>query len=254
MSKVVVVIGKGVAGTSSLYHCSENLAEDFSEIHCFDDGKPNAPSRDAIKISRIDYTDIKTMKRAIESHEMWQTLPDFKGFIEKKSRLVVYGSPENYHQIASNRKGLGLPERRVLSSQEVWDNYELWLPEHAIIVLEEDDLLINLSECIKSLLEKCKERGVKFFNEHVDRVDYLNGSFSGVILADGHKMDYMGATVVLAAGPWSASLLQRSGKEVPPNRMAKCVQCFVFLIEVDVRRTDPIVSELSIGEYRLLLP
>jgi glycine/D-amino acid oxidase-like deaminating enzyme len=254
MSKVVVVIGAGVAGISSLYFLSENMPEDFSKIHCFDDGNPNAPSRDEKKITRVDYADIKTMKQAMVFHKKWQTLPDFKEFIEKRSRLVAYGSHETYRQIASNRKELGLEERPVLSRKDVWEKYKLLLPEDTMIVLEEDDYLINLSECIKSLREKCEMRGVKFINEHVDRLHYLNGSFGGVVLAGDRKMDYMGARVVLAAGPWSESLLLRSGKQVPLNRMAKCVESFVFIIEVDVRRTDPIVSVLGLGEYRLLFP
>jgi glycine/D-amino acid oxidase-like deaminating enzyme len=251
MLELIVTVGAGVAGISSLYYLS--LAG-FSEIHCFDDGNLNAPSRDKYKITRVDYADINTMKRAMVSHKMWQTLPDFKDFIEKKFRLVVYKNHNTYRQIANNRKELMLEERPVLSRKDVQEKYKLLLPEDAIIVLEEDDYLINLSECIKSLRKRCEMRGVKFFNEHVDRIDYSNGPFSGIVLAGDRKIDYMGATVVLAAGPWSEPLLKRSGKKVPPNRMAKCVQCFAFLIELDVHRTHPIVSELGMGEYCLLLP
>jgi glycine/D-amino acid oxidase-like deaminating enzyme len=252
MEMVIVVIGAGVAGMSSCYYLSLGLPKGFSEIHCFDDGNPIAPSRDRFKIVRVDYADEETMERAMKSHKLWQTLPDFEKFSKWKHRLVAYTNHETYHQIAINRKKFGLRARPVLSSQEVREKYELQLPEDTIIVLEEDTLLVNLSECIKSMRSICEKRGVKFIDAHVDKLKYNNNSFSGVTLADGSEISYAGATVVVAPGPWSQSLLMRSGRK-EPERMAKCVQCFVFNIEVDVHRTDPIISLLGTGEYHVLL-
>ena len=252
MSDIIVVIGAGVAGVSTCYCLSKNLPEGFSAIHCFDDGNRIAASRDPFKIVRDDYTDKETMIRAMKSHKEWRT--EWSEFHEDKPRLVAYKSRETYEQIANNRKELGLAKRPVLSSQEVWKKYGLQLPDDTTIVLDEDDSLVNLSGCIKSMRNKCEELGVKFSDAHVDKLMYNDSGFSGVIVGD-RKIEYIGATVVVATGPWFQSLLRDSGMPEPkPERMAECVQIFSFSIEVNVPHTLPIVSELSIGEYHVLLP
>jgi hypothetical protein len=90
MQKVLVVIGAGVAGMSTLYNFSRNPEW---QLIGYDNGKFNAPNRDTIKIRRIDDTD-----KAIK------TDPDLKSFVENKSRAVGYESRERYRAIASKRR------------------------------------------------------------------------------------------------------------------------------------------------------
>jgi glycine/D-amino acid oxidase-like deaminating enzyme len=243
VTNTIVIIGGGVAGTSTWYSVSKEWPG--VRIFCYDNEDLLAPSRDSYKIVRVDYTNIGTMRQAIRSHEAWQQKP-FSNYCKKKLRLVVYDN-QTYTKIASNRKELGLPKRTVLSSKDVRERYGLEHPCHTTIVLEDDTLLVRLSDCIKDLREDCGKQRVTFINKHVDKLIYKESRFSGVVIGNGTEM-YEEATVIVAAGPWSERLLKASGMPMPePARMAKCVQIFVFSVETDVGSSIPIVSSLGKG-------
>jgi glycine/D-amino acid oxidase-like deaminating enzyme len=246
MSKpILIVIGTGVGGISTCYHASERLGEEYSQIVCYDDENPLAASRDEHKIIRYDYADIQTMKTALDSYNMWQTNPDFSGFFQKRLRLVIYKQDDTYKHIKANRTSLGLEDRRILSPPEVLRDYGLYFAEDFLIILNEDDALVRLSDCIKSMRDTCEKRGIKFINEHIQKINFDDGHFSGVTIS-GREIKYPGGKVVVSPGASFSQLREESNMLIPP-RMSMCVQIFAFDIQLTRPCNYPIVSEIGKG-------
>ena len=117
----------------------------------------------------------------------------------------------------NTQSSLGLPPRRLYSSQYLNERYSSSKAVPGLTVVEnKDNDVMNWTGAMDSIRKDYIDRGTIFQNDLVVLlVPGEDGSINLDVISNG-IIDLMDTTVVLAAGSWTIPLLEASSIQLPP--------------------------------------
>jgi sarcosine oxidase, subunit beta len=219
----VLVVGGGVYGASILFHlASAGIDAVLFERHHLADGPTGRSSANV----RLHYTTPELAEIARESFELMDRFDERVGGDAGFMRVgVLYGvQPEHARSFEQNvarlaRAGEPIETRTIAETGELVPGFDL--EGFALAAWEPRSGYADPVGTTLGFADAARRRGAEVLvNTPVDRLIADDGRIIGVQLADGRQVP--GRRVVVAAGPWSRSLLASVGVELPtyPERHA----------------------------------
>jgi glycine/D-amino acid oxidase-like deaminating enzyme len=258
-----LVIGLGVFGGSAAVEIAQ---KNLASVVAVDNGSELAASRDLFKFIRIDYANINRMKQAMRVHKLWMGTPLFREFFTKTGRVAIYfpAALERLAAIDENRAALGLPIRPRLAKGSQ-------LPLHGLeekfvqfvrnvtrshddvtFIYNDDDGVVSWHEYMKQLEKRYREKGVEVWNTSVERLIVEDDLVKSVELSGGKYIDTADTEVLVAAGSWTASLLQKSGITLP--RLPMCTGVFTIHLQLNREQLETTKDIPPISVYGMDTP
>lgn len=218
----VVVVGAGVVGASVARH----LAAAGLRVAVHQDGPPldrGATARSG-GLVRMHHTDPGDARLALASLPFFQARAAGCGYRRTGFALLV--GPEQLPALRANVAmlvGLGADVRLLPAAELAALRPELGGDGVAAAAWEPDGGYVDPAATCRLLLEEAVADGARLVaGDPVERLDVRDGRVLGVRTRAG---TVPAGAVVVAAGPWSAGLLARSGTDLPvvPRRIATAV-------------------------------
>jgi glycine/D-amino acid oxidase-like deaminating enzyme len=262
-SKQYIIIGSGVSGTSTTLHLLDAVEENSTVLTIISRHQSLEPSDDISKIVRIDYATVSRMKEAICAQQHWQNNNRFKPFYQPVGRVVAYDESNlpTLDGIDSTRSQLGL-QNRPRSDKAVLEKFygKIETRTNLTFVWNEDDGLVDWRSCMQALTteieEHCeKNKGSSLREVFAQKLVHEENQISAICLDGGEEIDAIDAQVIVAAGPWIAELLERSGIEQPPiSRTPVATGVFTFTLQLNEVQAKffmgkPAFSHIGYGLY-----
>jgi hypothetical protein len=253
------IIGGGVFGLSTALHILK--AYPNADITIFDYILPGAPSDDGTKILRPDYPDLDRMISVISTRDEMLRDPLLSPFLYKVGRILIWDEKNIPTLDAINvcRSQRGLEKRERLDRTVLNGFYGTsHLPGGPVYTHNNDDLVMvwrdGIMKAIKNdILHRSQKSPELTIREVlVENLICEGGRITDIVLATGEKVDSRHMEVVLAAGPWTSDVLDRSGMEQPDHsRVPVATAIFSYLIRISKDQTGfltqkPIISDLGI--------
>jgi glycine oxidase len=224
----VVIVGGGIIGLASAWR----LAEAGLTVTIIDPDPAGAATHVAAgmlaPVSEIEYGEEDQLELALAS---LQRYPQFVTDLERASgqqvglrregTLIVAtdaGDRELLVELHAFQEAQGLTAR-LLSSRECRAVEPMLSPEVRCGLLVESDHSVDNRQLAAALLTTTRSAGVTVVPQRVASICVEAGAVTGVELADGSRIS--GATVLLAAGPWSGEVPGLPPEVVPPVRPVK---------------------------------
>ena len=249
----IIIIGGGAFGLSSAWHLLKDRSNDVTLCDHFDHV---APSRDVCKILRIDYPDAQRMRDAIRSKDSWASQSVFQSLYHRTGRIFAYSqaSIDTLDGIDHARSELCLPVRDRHTIELMKDRFDSKDVKKDLTVVEnDDDGIVDWTGAMESLKQDCVEKGARFRDETVLRMDMDgNGRVQGIITSK-ESIDTSNSEIILAAGSWIMPLLEASSiEQPPPSRSPIATGIFSFTLELDIEQWEkyrrlPVFSEIGVG-------
>lgn len=250
MAESFLIIGDGVFGLSTSYY----LRRQDCQFRICAKAEMHAPSQDIAKISRIDYPGLVRMKEAQAAHELWTTDNFYKKFCTKVGRVVAYDfeNSATLTMINENRQRCNLEQRQTLDKESFTEAFGGVQTSDLVYVYNDDDALIDWTSVMKSLhsaVESETAAPVRRLIPGTNRVDAV------VIDHPVHGEEILNTTnvkIILAAGPWIMTILDRSGIDGPPAGLS-LTALLAFHLALDDEQhsfysTKPIFSHIGTGK------
>jgi glycine/D-amino acid oxidase-like deaminating enzyme len=204
-----------------------------------------------------------TLKEAIYAQQQWKTTNRSKPFYRPVGRIVAYDEPDlpTLDGIDSARSQLGL-EIRVRSDKAILERFygNIETSTNLTFVWNEDDGLVDWRSCMQALTteieEYCKKNKASSLREaFAQTLVHEANQINTICLDDGEEIDATGAEVIVAAGPWIAELLERSGiEQAPISGTPVATGVFAFTLQLNEDQTQffmgkPAFSHVGYGLY-----
>jgi glycine oxidase len=224
----VAVIGGGVIGLAIAWRLSQH---DISVTVV--DPAPGAAASHAAAgmlapVSEVRYGEESVLALGVESVRRY---PSFVAELEAATGMTVglrregtlivatdAGDRDMLAQLHQFQTSLGL-SAELLTSRECRSLEPSLSPDVRCGLLAGSDLSVDNRRLTAALLAALKAAGVTTINARATGVDFTRGDRPRVSCDDATELD--SATVVLAAGPWSASLPGIPAPDRPPVRPVK---------------------------------
>ena len=250
MAESFLIIGDGVFGLSTSYYlrCQDRLFKICAKAEA------HAPSQDIAKISRTDYPGLVRMKEAQAAHELWTTDNLYKKFCTKVGRVVVYDfeNSATLRMINKNRQKCNLKHRETLDKESFTEAFGGVQTSDLAYIFNDDDALIDWTSIMKllhSAVESETAAPVRRLVPGTNRVDAV------VIDHPVHGEEMLDTTnvkIILAAGPWVMTILDRSGIDGPPAGLS-LTAILAFHLAIDDEQysfysAKPIFSHIGTGK------
>ena len=251
--KEIIIIGGGTFGLSSAWHL---LKDRTNDVTLCDNLDHIAPSRDVSKILRVDYPGAQRMRDAIRSRDSWTSESVFQSFYHPTGRIVAYSqaSIDTLDGIDHARSELCLPVRERQTIELMKDRFASEDVKKDLVVVEnEDDAIVDWTGAMESLKQDCVEKGAKFRDDTVLRMDMDGDGRVQVIVTSKGSIDALNSEIILAAGPWIMPILEASSiEQPPPSRCPIATGIFSFTLELDFDQWEkyrrlPMFSEIGVG-------
>lgn len=251
------IVGFGAAGISAATHIlNEYPNQPLSVIYS---QSANAPSNDVSKIVRTGYHSLGRMKEAIEAQREWK----HSRYYKKCGRLVAYAtSDDTLESITSNRAFLNLESQQVDINPETWGVNQSGADLK--FVFNADDGIVDWSPCIEEwttqVLERCHSSGGTVYEQALHHICFEQNQVTQMVLEDGTALDTTTADIILAVGPWTKELLERSSIVLPTqSRLPIPTGIFAFRIELTPEQhayylQSSIYSEIGCGKILFTIP
>lgn len=250
MAESFLIIGDGVFGLSTSCY----LRRQERQFRICAKTEAHAPSQDIAKISRTDYPGLIRMKEAQAAHELWTTDNFYKNFCTKVGRVVAYDfeNSATLRLIHENRSRCNLGRREILDARSFTEAFGGVQKSGLAYVFNDDDALIDWASVMKSLhstVESETAAPVQRLIPGPNRID--------AVVIDhpvyGEKMfDTTNVKIILAAGPWVMTILDRSGIDGPPAGLP-LTALLAFHLAIDDEQyafysAKPIFSHIGTGK------
>lgn len=249
----IIIIGGGVFGLSSAWHLLKDRSNDVTLCDHFNH---IAPSQDVSKILRIDYPDAQRMREAIRSKASWASQSVFQSFYHRTGRIVAYSqaSINTLDGIDHARSELYLPIRERQTIELMKDRFASKdIKKDLTVVENDDDGILNWTDAMKSLKQDCIEKGARFRDDTVLRMNTNENGRIQVIITSKESIDTSNSEIILAAGPWIMSILEASSiKQPPSSRCPIATGIFSFTLKLNFDQWEkyrrlPVLSEIGVG-------
>ncbi len=247
-----VVIGGGVMGLSIAFHLSRKGVRDVvvlekASVGAGESGKSTA-------VLRQHYSHGLTARMA--KHGIGFFASDFRiltgsdpGF--KRTGMLIVGGPRQAPALARNVERLvheGI-ETKLLTAEELRRvSFDAAWPDGTVAAYEPEAGYVNPWAVLKGLDAACRRSGVELRDEAATGIIVKGGRVAGVRTRGGMIPT---RTVVLAAGPWSASLARTAKLVLPLEVTRPQVGSYFF---GDTRGRGLIFADLARNAYWLPNP
>jgi sarcosine oxidase / L-pipecolate oxidase len=228
------IIGGGCSGASTALAVQNEWPN--ARIVWFEGTKRATASNDINKIIRTQYVDGEYVAFAEKAMELWETTDPYRQYYHQCSWVQVTTQ-------GSYRSKMRGPNDKKISVQNLCDrvgsregpklelNEELWLNENVGYV--DSDL------AVEAVAKEAASRGVLRVKKDIVKVIVTDGKLcEGVELEDGSSV--MAEKTIIAAGPWTVGLLEKSGVWFPSD--------FFLVAAVEVATLE--LGELEFAELR----
>ncbi|MEZ5802751.1 MAG: FAD-binding oxidoreductase [Rhizobiaceae bacterium] len=212
----VIVVGAGIVGSSVAYH----LAEAGAKPTLIEQTHPaGGPSGKSSALLHAFYLMPELSQLAIRGREILVSLPEIAGegsFVTQIGMMWVCGtdSEADWAAAAERIRGEGA-QMEALSPRQFADAAPGFsLDDVALAIWEPEYGYADAFGATNAIAKAARNRGAKILqNTIVSRLVRTGDRVAAVELADGTLME--ADTVVLAAGPWTRSLLATVGLDLP---------------------------------------
>jgi glycine/D-amino acid oxidase-like deaminating enzyme len=254
MTESVLIVGNGVFGLSA----SAYLRRQERQFRICIKSEPHAPSRDIAKISRTDYPGLVRMKEAQAAHKLWTTDDFYKRFCTKVGRIVAYDSENSrtLRMINENRHKCNLERREILGIQAVTEAFGGSPSPDLVYVYNDDDALIDWTSVMESLHSSVVSEATAPVRRLIPGPNRVDAVVIDHPVHGEDRFDTTNTKVILAAGPWVMTILDRSGIEGPPAGLP-LTALLAFHLAIDDEQnafysTKPIFSHIGTGRRRCI--
>lgn len=216
-SSDVIVVGGGINGVSIAYHLAKHGADVSLLEKSFIAGGPSGYSS---AIVRQHYSNPITARMALESLRVWQNFSELVGgeSVFTETGFLMGVRPEEIPGLKENiaiQQSVGINTRFI--PIEEFGDLEPYIKTHGLGggAYEPESGYCDPTAAANGFAQAAARLGAKIHTGvTVTALKSETGRIVGVVTDQGFfKTD----TVVLAAGPWSTSLLGITGVEVPIN-------------------------------------
>lgn len=214
-SKDVVVVGGGINGVSIAYHLAQNGAKVtlLEKSHI-----AGGPSGLSSAIVRQHYSNVVTARMALESLRVWQNFTEVIGGepIFTQTGILIGVRPEDVEGLKANialQQSVGINTHYVQAGKLRDLEPHLNAAGLGGAVYEPEAGYCDPVEATMGFAVAAKRHGAQIqTGTRVTGIRIRNGKLIGAETDQGFVA---AGAVVIAAGPWSASLLKRIGIELP---------------------------------------
>lgn len=211
----VIVVGGGINGTSIAFH----LARLGVRVHLIEKSFiAGGPSGRSSAIVRQHYSNRVTAKMALESLHVWQNFPEVTGShpVFTRTGFLVGVRPQDIEALRANialQQSVGI-DTRFLSPQELKE-IEPFIDITGLggAAYEPEAGYCDPAEAANGFAQAARRLGAKIdTGRTVAEIRIEGEKVAGVVAND----EFIPAgAVVVAAGPWSTSLLEKLGVHIP---------------------------------------
>ncbi len=211
----VIIIGGGINGVSIAYYLTKLGVRVHLIEKTFIAGGPSGRSS---AIVRQHYSNRVTAKMALESLQVWQNFPEVTGGhrVFTRTGFLVGVRPQDIEALKANialQQSVGI-DTRYLSPDELKE-IEPFIDITGLggAAYEPEAGYCDPAEAANGFAQAARRAGAKVEIGRTVREIRLRGDKAiGVVVGD----EFISAgAVVIAAGPWSRSLLERLGRSIP---------------------------------------
>lgn len=238
------IIGGGVAGLADARYLLEKLGDSL-ELILLDHRLAQAASDDISKVVRPDYANVSRMREAIHAQKGWKDDELLKPFYWQVGRIVMYDESEvpTLVGIEQTRSQLGL-EKRTRPDKTTLENYygASQNSTNSTFVYNNDDALVDWKGCMQAVRERIQtlclnSKTSKVLETPAQELEHGGGRITAVICGDGSKIDTSDVEVIVAAGAWTAELLENSSINLPPiSRAPVATGIFAIIIQLNEKQ------------------
>ena len=201
------IVGGGCFGASTALALKREWPD--ARIIWFEGSATRTASKDINKIIRTPYPDKDYVAFAEQAMRMWEEAVPYRNFFHRTSWVQVIG--EN-----SDRRIMKGPKDRLISTNQLvhmvgsHENPKLATGEE--LWLNENIGYVDSASAVEAVAKEASKLGVTRETKDITRLIVNDGLCIGV------EADYcrvIAGTTIVAAGPWTPGLLQKSRVEVP---------------------------------------
>ena len=250
MAETFLIIGDGVFGLSTSCY----LQSQGYQFRICAKAEAQAPSQDIAKISRTDYAGLLRMKEAQAAHKLWTTDKFYRRFCAEVGRVVAYdfeNSP-TLRMINENRQRYNLEQRETLGPQSFTEAFGGVQTSDLEYVYNNDDALIDWASVMKSLHSAVEAETAPPVRRLIPGPNRVDAVIVDHPVCGEETYDTKNVKIILAAGPWAMTILDRSGINGPPAGLS-LTALLAFHLAIDDEQyafysAKPIFSHIGTGE------
>lgn len=213
----VIVVGGGVMGLATAYSLLKRGVGRVLVLEQYKVGHDRASSTDTSKAIRYEYSDAEQYSLMVgRALELWGELEAATGTsLYARTGIVCWGHGEAPYTRSSYKtlRRLGLPIRE-LTPDELCALYpQFSVADVSYATYNPEGGFLRASRCVAALAEVVRGLGGEI-REESQVVGLSPGNDSAEVVMQGGET-FAASRVVLAAGPWTVSLLPRLGLVLP---------------------------------------
>lgn len=213
----VVIIGGGVMGASAAFHLAEAGVRDvvLLEMGEFASGS-TSKAAGGVRAQFSDPINIELGARGLSAFENFHIRPGYAIDLHQVGYLFLLTTPaqvETYRQSIALQNAMGI-ESRLLSREEAQALSPAAITDDVLGAAHHArDGYCSTENVVLGYISGARRHGAQAFtNVRVDGIEVSNGQISAVRTPLGNIQT---ATVICAAGAWSARIAELAGVELP---------------------------------------
>lgn len=213
----VVIIGGGVMGASAAFHLAEAGVRDvvLLEMGEFASGS-TSKAAGGVRAQFSDPINIELGARGLAAFENFHIRPGYAIDLHQVGYLFLLTTPaqvETYRQSIALQNAMGI-ESRLLSREEAQALSPAAITDDVLgAAYHARDGYCSTENVVLGYISGARRHGARAFtNVRVDGIEVSNGQISAVHTPLGNIQT---ATVICAAGAWSARIAELAGMELP---------------------------------------
>ncbi|KAJ3762470.1 FAD dependent oxidoreductase [Lentinula raphanica] len=253
MDRKVLILGAGCFGVSTAFHLLKRGFEDVTII----ERSGNFPAKDASsndinRIVRTSYSDPFYAKLAKEAIKSWREDKDiWEDSYHESGVLVVLGTSDYANEAYLNDKQQGLRIKEFSQTSDIHENFPLLSLSNSetTAYLNYDGGWVDAGRATFLLTKKVVSLGAKLIlGKRATRLIREDGNTEAVELDDGTIVE--ASLVVIAAGPWTPSILPELGYEYTSVATGQCVAMVQLSAEEAAQyRGVPVILDFGAAFY-----